>query len=82
VKILSEINPDLKIDVRGKSCPMPVIETKRAIKKININQILEVIADDRASLEDIPRWCKRTGNQLLNIKDDGDGIHFFIKRLK
>lgn len=79
---MPEFKPDLRVDVRGKACPIPVIETKRAIKKLNVNQILEVIADDRASLEDIPRWCKRTGNQLLHVEEiNGDGIHFYIKKL-
>ena len=74
---------DKVLDCRGKLCPVPVLDTKKAIKTIEIGQVLEVLADDRGSVEDIPRWAKRTKQEFLGYKETDDGHYsFLIKRLK
>ena len=43
-------------------------------------QVLEVVADDPATAEDIPRLAKRTGNELLKFYSDGNINHFLIRK--
>ena len=74
---------DKVLDCRGMLCPEPVLETKKTIKSMEIGQVLEVMADDRGSVEDIPRWAKRTKQEFLGYKETDDGHYsFLIKRLK
>jgi tRNA 2-thiouridine synthesizing protein A len=47
---------------------------------LDVDQILEVIADDPAAEEDIPRLVKRLGHQLLEVRKEGDQFHFIIKK--
>ncbi|MDV3293829.1 MAG: sulfurtransferase TusA family protein [Nitrososphaerales archaeon] len=73
------------LDTKGKLCPVPVIETSKAIKQIKVGQILEVVATDPGSKPDISAWARMTGNQLLGVDEEqGDPIvyKFLIKRLK
>jgi tRNA 2-thiouridine synthesizing protein A len=77
-----DIKPDLTLDAIGLYCPEPIFRTKEAIEQIEIGQVLEILADDPAAEEDITRWAKRTGNQLLKFEKDGRTLRFLVKKLK
>ena len=73
---------DEEVDCVGFYCPMPISMTKEGIDKIQIGQILKVEADDPAAEEDIKRWAKRTGHEILKFEKEGPIMTFFIKRVK
>jgi len=70
------------IDVRGLFCPEPVFRTKVEIESLKVGECLEVLADDPAAEEDITRWAKRTGQELLSFRRDGKNLTFVIRRTK
>jgi len=78
----SEIIPDAELDCIGLYCPIPIARTKEEIEKIEVGQVLKVEADDPAAEEDIKRWAKRTGHEILKFEKDGAMLTFFIKRTK
>ncbi len=41
------------LDVKGASCPMPVVKTKSAIDELAADEVLEVVATDSGSMSDI-----------------------------
>ena len=61
---------------------MPISMTKEEIEKIEIGQVLKIEADDPAAEEDIKRWAKRTGHEMLKFKKEGAILTFYIKRKK
>ena len=52
------------------------------IEKIEVGQVLKVEADDPAAEEDIKRWAKRTGHEILSFEKQGDILTFYIERKK
>lgn len=66
----------------GLFCPMPIARTKEEIENIKLEQILKVEADDPAAEEDISRWVKRAGHELVKMEKSGNIITFWIKRRK
>jgi tRNA 2-thiouridine synthesizing protein A len=76
------IAPDAELDCVGLYCPMPIAMTKEEIEKINVGQVLRVEADDPAAEEDIKRWAKRTGHELLHFEKEGGVLTFLIRRKK
>ncbi len=79
---MSEIKPSKTLDVRGLMCPMPVVKLSKAIKEIEVGEIIEVLATDPGSLTDIPAWARRTGNEVVKV-EKGEGVFkFYVKRLK
>ena len=76
----NRVKPDRELDCVGLYCPEPVFRTRQGIDKLEVDQILEVIADDPAAEEDIPRLVKRLGHQLLEVRKEGDQFHFVIKK--
>ena len=75
-------NPDRNLDCVGLFCPEPVFRVRQEVDKMAVGEVLEVIADDPAAEEDIPRLVKRLGLELLAMHKEGDEIHFVIKRIK
>jgi len=80
--VVSNITPDSELDCVGLFCPMPIARTKEEIEKIEIGQVLKVEADDPAAEEDIKRWAKRTGHELVKFEKSGNILTFWIKRTK
>lgn len=70
-------------DAVGLFCPMPVVRLKLEVEKIEPNQVIELLADDPGVVEDVPAWCKETGNQCLSIEKNDEGIFVaYVKRRK
>ncbi|HTY75555.1 MAG TPA: sulfurtransferase TusA family protein [Candidatus Nanoarchaeia archaeon] len=66
-----------KLDTSGQVCPMPVVLTKRKLESLNVGQVLEVTGDCAPSLENIEKWAKTQGHEVLEATKSGD--HFSIK---
>ena len=75
-------SPASVLDVKGLSCPMPVVKTRKAIDGIAIGQILEVLATDPGSMADFRAWTKHTGHELLLAEERGDTFVYRIRRAK
>jgi tRNA 2-thiouridine synthesizing protein A len=72
--------PVRTVDTSGQCCPVPMLETNRAIKSLRAGEVLEVIATDTGARMDIPAWCGRTGHALIQTREQGESVHFFIRR--
>ena len=68
------------LDALGLKCPMPVLKTKKIIKKMNPGEILEVLVDDRGAKSDIPALLKKTGCTLENLKEENGLLTFVIRK--
>jgi len=78
----NQIKPDRNLDCVGLFCPEPVFRTRQEIDKMAVGEVLEVIADDPAAEEDIPRLVKRLGLELLEMHKEKDQIHLILKKIK
>jgi tRNA 2-thiouridine synthesizing protein A len=74
--------PTKRIDCTGLYCPEPLFKTREQIDSIEINEILEVIADDPAAEEDIKRFAKRTGHEIVLFEKKEGTMRFLIRRTK
>lgn len=81
---MTRLKPDRTLDVRGQICPMPVIETSKAIKEMDDGQILEVLSSDPNSRSDIKAWSRMTGNELLHIEEEPSShvYRFYIRKVR
>jgi tRNA 2-thiouridine synthesizing protein A len=79
---MSDIMPDAELDCIGLYCPIPIARTKEVIENIEVGQVLKVEADDPAAEEDIIRWAKRAGHQVLRLEKSGNIMTFWVRKLK
>jgi len=73
---------DVKLDCFGLLCPMPIIQTARKIKEMKKGQVLEVVSTDEGIKEDMPAWCRQTGQEFLGMEEEGEVIKVYIRKLK
>ncbi len=71
---------DKTLDCLGMKCPMPVLKTKKKLKTIASGKILEVISDDVGAKKDIPALLHKTGDELVELKEEGSKLTFIIKK--
>ncbi len=74
--------PARTLDCLGLACPEPLFQTRTEIEKVPVGQVLEVITDDPAAEEDLQRFAKRAGHELVLMEKGPDHIRFLIRRLK
>ena len=84
---MAEIVPDRTFDAKGLMCPMPLVNARKEIMKMDVGQILKIIATDKGSLKDFQGWARTANNiELLNQQeemDNGDKLFFhYVKRIK
>lgn len=79
---LKDIQADQVLDARGLSCPMPLLKTKKTLKDMESNQILEVLGTDPGSKNDIPAFCEKNNYELLGYEDDPAGHTRYLIKVK
>jgi tRNA 2-thiouridine synthesizing protein A len=68
------------LDVKGMTCPLPVLRANRALRALAPGERLRVLATDRAAVADFQAFCRETGNALLAFSEDGGVFSFLIRR--
>ncbi|MFS0785180.1 sulfurtransferase TusA family protein [Shouchella sp. 1P09AA] len=68
------------LDAKGMACPMPIVKTKKEMKELNVGEVLEVQATDQGALKDFEAWANSTGHELLQSKEEGGVLTFYIKK--
>ena len=59
-----------KVDCRGETCPVPLVETRKALKKASEGDIIEVIGTHPTSKKEIPMAVEALGLELLDVTED------------
>ena len=61
---------DIKIDVKGETCPVPLVEMRKALRKAAPGEIVEVEGTHPASKKEIPMAVEALGSELVDIKEE------------
>jgi TusA-related sulfurtransferase len=72
--------PARTIDTSGRLCPFPIVETAKAVKKLDPGAVLLVIATDPGIAIDMPMWCKATRNEHLGTFQEGTAWKSWVRR--
>jgi len=73
------VKADQTLDCKGLSCPMPIMKLAKTMKQMETGKVLELLATDPGSKPDVPAWCNKTGNELLETAEE-DGVYkYYIK---
>ena len=71
---------DHVLDAKGLNCPLPILRAKKALKDVPVGGTLQVLATDPGAVKDFEAFCRTTGNQLLESKEQNKVFDFLIKR--
>jgi tRNA 2-thiouridine synthesizing protein A len=70
----------LTLDLKGLSCPLPIVKTAKAIKELKSGDLVEVLATDPGSVPDFAAWSRSTGNELVDHTHEGEIYCFVIRK--
>jgi tRNA 2-thiouridine synthesizing protein A len=79
---MTTLQADKELDCSGMLCPVPVIKTSKAIKEMQIGQVLKMISTDPGAPPDMVAWARQTGNELLDSHQEDKKYIFYFKRVK
>lgn len=68
-----DLHADVKLDLRGLSCPAPLLGAKRVFDDLKSKQILLLISDCPGTKDDLFAWAEQTHNQVLKSESMPDG---------
>ena len=82
IEELRELKVFQVVDARATSCPGPILAAKKAIGRVPIGGIMEVLATDSGTLKDLPAWSKKMGHEFLGSFDDAGYLQLFLRKMK
>ena len=68
------------LDTVGLFCPVPIMKTAEAVRRMQLGEVLHVVSDDRIILIDMPAWCRSHGQRLLHTEQQGHNYHLFVQK--
>ena len=78
----ADVKADHVLDCTGLLCPIPVVKTSRAIKEIEVGQVLQMIATDPGAPPDMEAWVRQTGHEMVAQTDEDGKYQFWFRRTK
>ncbi|MEK7084055.1 MAG: sulfurtransferase TusA family protein [Patescibacteria group bacterium] len=73
---------DIELDLRGLTCPLPVMRTAKKMLTLTAGQTLRILATDPATVSDFDAYARGSGNTLLESKKSAEGdFEFLLKRV-
>ena len=70
---------DKSINVVGETCPVPLVEMRKAVRKASPGDIIEITGDHPPSKKEIPMAVESLGMELLEVKEKDDRWTIRIK---
>jgi tRNA 2-thiouridine synthesizing protein A len=64
---------EIKVDCTGEACPIPLVEMRKALRKAQRGDIVEVIGTHPSSKKEIPMAVKAMGLEIISI-DEKNGV--------
>lgn len=75
------IKANVVLDIRGVSCPGPIVEAKKLLDGMKSGEILQLISSCPGSPDDVRAWTKSTGLELVAMRDGARDVHeFFVRK--
>ncbi len=71
---------EIRVDCIGETCPVPLVETRKALRKAASGDIVEVVGTHPSSRKEIPMAVKALGLEVLDVQDEGDHWRIRIRK--
>ena len=69
-----------EVDACGLQCPGPVLKLKQSIDQVATGEAVRIKATDAGFFKDVRAWANVTGNDLVDLKQDGGEITAIVRK--
>lgn len=70
----------VQLDTLGLRCPEPVMLIRLEIRKLQVGDLLEVVADDPATTRDVPAFCRFMEHELVSADTAAVPYRYLIRK--
>lgn len=71
---------DIKVDVRNETCPVPLVETRKALRKAASGDLIQVLGTHPASMKEIPMAVDALKLELVSVEGIETDWKIIIRR--
>ncbi len=71
---------EITVDCRGETCPIPLVEVRKALRKATVGDIIEVWGTHPASKKEIPMAAQALQLEVLSIEGSDTDWKIRIRR--
>jgi TusA-related sulfurtransferase len=71
------VSANAVLDMRGTTCPGPVIEAKKLLNGMRAGEVLQLVSDCPGIRADVRSWVKATGLDLADARESAPGEYVF-----
>ena len=71
---------DETLDVRGLTCPRPLVETRKKLKRMDSGKTLEIIGDHGPSKKEVPEMMEEQGHEIISVTEENGIWHVTLKK--
>ncbi len=68
------------VDACGLQCPGPVLKLKQSVDKIAVGEAIRITASDPGFYRDVKAWANVTGNELVDLIQNGAEITAVVRK--
>jgi tRNA 2-thiouridine synthesizing protein A len=68
------------LDLRGLSCPLPVLKTRKAMRGLPLGAIAKILATDPGAEADFRDYCLASGCSFLESRREGEVLSILIRK--
>lgn len=69
-----------ELDTLGLRCPEPIMLIRKTMRELEVGDVLHVIADDPATVRDIPGFCRYMDHMLLKSETENKPLEYWIRK--
>ena len=80
MKFIDRPAADASIDLVCRMCPMHLMEASEKIEHLAPGQVLEILTDYDGALEDIPAWCRTSGQDFLGMESSDECYRLYVRK--
>ena len=74
------VKSNILVDVIGETCPIPLVEMRKALMKAESGQVIEIVGTHPASKEEIPMAVRSLGLKILKSDENAETWRFWIEK--
>lgn len=71
------VSPNAVLDMRGTTCPGPIVEAKKLLDGMRKGEVLKLVSDCPGIRADVRSWVKATGMDLADARESARGEYVF-----
>jgi TusA-related sulfurtransferase len=79
---MSAVEQHKVVDSRGSFCPGPITDLFKAYRSAQLGDVIELLATDPAARADVTAWAQKSGNELVEIKEEQGYLRIIVRITK